>query len=147
MDIEAAFASKYLKASDLEERSITVKIDRVEMESLGKESKPVVYFIGKAKGVVLNKTNSGRIKDLYGRDTNKWHDKPITIYPSETDFEGKTVPCIRMRAPPATNGRAMPSGPSSDGDQVPNGPKFEKYRETAQRTQPPPADMDDDIPF
>ena len=51
MRVSAAFPSPYLKASDLQGRRIPVKILRVEMQELGDELKPVVYFEGKAKGL------------------------------------------------------------------------------------------------
>ena len=66
MRVSAAFPSPYLKASDLQGRRIPVKILRVEMQELGDELKPVVYFEGKAKGLVLNKTNANTISAAKG---------------------------------------------------------------------------------
>ena len=37
----------------------------------------------------------------FGNETNAWTGKPVTLYRSETDFAGKTVPCIRVKEAPA----------------------------------------------
>jgi len=49
MDINAAFPSKYLKAADLQSKHVGVVIDGIQMEDLGDDSKPVLYFKGKQK--------------------------------------------------------------------------------------------------
>lgn len=98
MNIDQAFPTKYLAAHDLSGRDVTVQIASVNIEEVGQgDTKPVVYFQGANKGLVLNKTNAHRIADMYGVETDNWRGKSITLYPSETDFQGKTVPCIRIR--------------------------------------------------
>ena len=79
MRIDMAFPSTYLKAADLQSRAISVLMDRVEMREVGDELKPVLYFIGKEKGLVLNKTNATTISGMYGYDTDSWHNKKICI--------------------------------------------------------------------
>ena len=101
MNIDSAFPSNYLKASDLGTNAPVVTIDRVEIEPIGrnKEMKPVLYFAGKEKGVVLNKTNSNMIASLLGsRDTDDWHGCSIRLYATTTEFGGETVECIRIKA-------------------------------------------------
>ena len=66
MHIDSAFPSKYLKASDLQGRNVTVKMGRVEQEKIGTDEKLILYFQGKEKGVVLNKTNANNVAALYG---------------------------------------------------------------------------------
>ena len=105
MNINTAFPSKYVKAAEVPEEGLTLTIDRVEMEDVdGKGShKPVVYFRKAKKGLVLNVTNSKKIQQLAGSpDTDDWSGKTITLYQSETEYAGDTVPCIRVRA--AKNG-------------------------------------------
>jgi hypothetical protein len=89
-----------------------VTIDRVEIEGIGrnKEQKPVLYFRGKDKGIVLNKTNANKIAQLVGaRDTESWRGRQIRLYATETEFGGETVECIRIKA--AGNGHAAPPPP------------------------------------
>jgi hypothetical protein len=102
MNINAAFPSKYLKSSEVPEDGITVTIDRVEIEDVdGKGArKPVLYFRKAKKGMALNVTNSKKIAALLGTaETDDWPGHAITIYQSETDYQGETVACVRVRAP------------------------------------------------
>lgn len=99
-DINKAFPSNYLKASDLAGNQVVVTIDRVEFELVGREreEKAVVYFLGKNKGVVLNKTNAKKITEIAGSAlTEEWHGVAIVLYPTETEFGGETVECIRIK--------------------------------------------------
>lgn len=101
MNIDSAFPSNYLKASDLGDKSPVVTIDRIEVEPIGrdKEIKPVIYFQGKEKGLVLNKTNAKKIAELTGsKDTDDWAGCQVRIYATETEFGGETVECIRIKA-------------------------------------------------
>lgn len=113
MNINSAYPSNYLKADDLQGRAITLTIDRVEMESVGqgrnKEEKPVVYFKGKEKGLVLNKTNAKTIANLYGGETDEWEGKAITIRPAEVEYQGEMVLSIRVSLQkPAAGAPAKP---------------------------------------
>ena len=47
---------------------------------------------------MLNKTNANTIADIFGEETDNWYGHPIEVYPSETDYQGKRVACIRVRA-------------------------------------------------
>lgn len=99
MRVSDAFPSTHIKASDLQDRDATVTIAKVTIEEIGKdrENKPVLYFQGKEKGLVLNKTNAQTIAGLYGQETDDWVGKAITIFPTQTDFAGEQVECIRVR--------------------------------------------------
>lgn len=100
MNINQAYPSNFLKADDLGGKSVTVVIQKVEMEEIGqgrdKETKPVLYFRGKEKGVVLNKTNANTITKLYGGETDDWIGKAITLVPREVEFQGEMVLSIRV---------------------------------------------------
>jgi hypothetical protein len=101
MKISEEFPSKYLKASDLQGREVRVTIATVEREKMGDDTKPVVYFKGKEKGVVLNKTNSNVIADAYGDDTDDWFGQDVILLSVMTDYAGKATPAIRVRIPTA----------------------------------------------
>jgi arabinogalactan endo-1,4-beta-galactosidase len=138
MDIESAFPSKYLKAADLQGRTPTVTISHVATEEVGrdKDRRPVLYFQGKEKGVVLNKTNATNISMGYGRDTDAWVGKPVVLFTAMVDFQGQTGPAIRIRpATPQpsqqnnfqapTNQPPAPPPPTSVPPQFDNGPAFD----------------------
>ena len=105
MNINAAFPSNYLKASDLGESQPVVTIDRVDVEPVGrdKEMKPVVYFTGKQKGIVLNKPNSKKIAEIAGsHETDDWVGVQIKLYATEVEFSGEQVEAIRIKSPKQT---------------------------------------------
>jgi hypothetical protein len=119
MNINEAFPSQYLKASDLNGSAVPVVISHVEMGEVGKtkEHKPVIYFKGKQKGMVLNKTNSKKIADITGSpDTDDWTDHAILIYPTEVDFQGETVEAIRVKAPTQKKPQPVKPAPAVDID-------------------------------
>ena len=107
MDIRNAFPSKYLKASDLQGREVNVIINRVvDSEEVGQDQhKPVVYFKDKEKGLVLNKTNSNIIQQLYGHETDDWRGKDIVLYPTVVDFRGTPADTIRVRGSKGRSGQ------------------------------------------
>ena len=95
--------SKYLKASDLEDREIILTMDYVEVQELyGQDAeKPVLFFRDTEKALVLNVTNGNTIAGEYGDEMDSWSGKPIIVYPDRTDFGGKRVPCLRVKIPAA----------------------------------------------
>lgn len=99
MRISNAFPSEYLKAADLDGRSVKVVMSHVEMKDIGGDHKPILFFQGKDKGMVLNKTNANNISSAYGDDTDEWAGKEIVLFEAMVDFQGKTVPAIRVRMP------------------------------------------------
>ena len=111
MNINQAFPSKFLKASDLNDTALNVTIKGVKMETVAQDGdiKPVVYFDGYAKGLVLNKTNTRKIIAIAGTsETDEWTGKVVQIYPTETEFAGETVECIRVREPKRVKVSASP---------------------------------------
>jgi hypothetical protein len=109
MKIGAAFPGAYIKAVDLQGKRVQVVIDRVELEDIGGEQKPVLHFKGKDRGLVLNKTNSNAVVGIVGTDeTDDWGGAAVVLYPSMTDFQGKRVACIRIDPPDRpTKGKAV----------------------------------------
>ena len=96
MDINTVFPSTYVKAADLQGGKVIVTIDHVLIEDVGGEQKPVVYFRGKDKGLVLNKTNATAISGIYGVETANWPGGAITLFSTQTEFQGRPCACIRV---------------------------------------------------
>lgn len=98
--------STHLKAEELGAgKRLTVTIDHVEMEKVGDDHKPVMYFVGKQKGLALNKTNTNAITDILGTDeSDDWTGARIVLYTTKVDYQGKRVLAIRVdEAKPASN--------------------------------------------
>jgi len=102
MKIGSAFPSKYLKAGDIPEgKFIKLRVDRVETQNVGRddepEDKPVLFFAGKEKGMVLNRTNANVISDVYGEETDDWTGRSVEVYRTQVPFQGKMVDSLRVR--------------------------------------------------
>src|SRR5690606_38448807 len=73
MKLSDAFPSTFLKAADLNGQRAVVIVSHVKFEDIGGDHKPLVYFKGKDKGLVLNKTNGNMIAEISGDDdTDNW---------------------------------------------------------------------------
>ena len=113
------FPSKWLKADDLGDNEPVVTISHVVMEEVSNsEQKPVVYFKGKTKGMVCNKTNWNRISFIHkSDDSDDWPGKEITLYVELVDMQGQMKPAIRVKAPPKRSNMTKPqqSPPADEG--------------------------------
>jgi hypothetical protein len=141
MRISGAYPSTYLKAADLQDRNVPVVIDKVVMELIVDEHKPVVYFQNHERGLVLNKTNANNIAHIYGDETDDWIGKEIILYPTIVDFQGRSVDAIRVKAP-ARRPAVQAPGPTIErkyaDDRITSGPQRIQTRD----------DIDDpSIPF
>jgi arabinogalactan endo-1,4-beta-galactosidase len=134
MRVSDAFPSEYLRAADLQGRQIKVVISHVEMRDVGDDHKPAVFFQGKDKGCILNKTNANNIAAAYGDDTEDWTGKEVVLYEAMVDFQGRSVPAIRIRPPNAR-------------ERAPQAKPVTQLKPVQTENPAPGADMDDDIPF
>ncbi len=92
MKISDAFPSKYLKSDDLGNQRITLTVMALVMEDIGdKEFKPVLRFIGKDKGMVLNKTNATILASTWGDETDAWQGRQLELFAQPVMFQGRQV--------------------------------------------------------
>ena len=101
MNYKTAFGS-YLKAEDLQGKTVRLSIERVTLEDIkGQDGQTqrrlVVHFAGRDKTMILNKTNADTLGSIFGEDTDDWTGAVI-LYPDTTMFGGKRVACLRLRA-------------------------------------------------
>lgn len=92
--------SNYLKTEDIRGHEVPVTISRVELVELdkrdgGKQTKPVIFFQGKEKGMVCNITNVKRLTDGFGNDSDSWLGKGVILYTEDTELG----PGLRVRIP------------------------------------------------
>src|SRR5829696_7494989 len=125
MKRDDVFPSKYIKASNLNGKTIVVTIERAPLETLknsdGKEeSKTVLYFAGAKKALPLNLTNWDACAEICGEDTDNWPGNRIELYPARTQMGGKMVDCIRIRRPGGAEllPKAIPSTLKPLSDQI-----------------------------
>ncbi|MFZ2492120.1 MAG: hypothetical protein WA208_11595 [Thermoanaerobaculia bacterium] len=119
VDYRALYDRDYVGVWDLGGKARIVTIERVEVRQLIAEGgrtdrKPVLFFVGHVKGLVLNKTNGRAIAAKFGPETDEWVGRRIALYPSKTEVGREEVDCIRVRPvddpPPA----AAPGEPPVD---------------------------------
>ena len=93
------YPSRYLKASDITaETKATIK--DVQKDKIGEDEKLVVVFDNIEKGLVVNKTNCGRIEKIVGSKVfGDWPGQIVSLYTIRVPFKGEDVPAIRVKAP------------------------------------------------
>lgn len=144
MKATEAFPSKYISASDLQGNDAVVKITHVTTEEIGGKQKFICYFAGKKKGLVLNKTNWNTIARLTGQDdSDDWTGMEICLFETMVDFQGDSVPAVRVKAAPKRNGSQRTAPPPHDDDPISSGPSERSPQSPARRA----IDPDDEIPF
>lgn len=134
------YLGNYLKAEDLQGRDALVTISHVAIETMKDqkgvgEQKPVIYFVGKQKGLVLNITNAKRIAVNHGDDYTFWANAQITLGTEMVDSFGEIKPAIRVRIEQPV---AAQTAPASAAPPVHAPPPA---------TAPGGGDIDDEIPF
>jgi hypothetical protein len=94
-----ALPSQWLKAADFE-RPALLTIKRFSVETLGDDKRPVIWFSETDKGLALNIVNGTTVEEVCGSaDPARWTGHKIVAFKTQTDYQGKRVDCIRLRAP------------------------------------------------
>jgi hypothetical protein len=109
--VSEEYGGSFLKAADLQGRTVPCVIDRVTKEEFRDgELKWVVSFKGKDKRLVLNKTNADLIALQHGDEMDQWAGRTIKLYPTKTQMAGQTMDCIRVKdeAPEAAGDDEIP---------------------------------------
>lgn len=104
MKMSEVFKSKYLRADDLKGRAIKAEIESVTLEEMAddKEEKPVIYFKGKDRGLVLNRTNNAMLVSRFGDESDQWKGHTVQLTTEPVNFQGRMVDGIRVKVPTAT---------------------------------------------
>lgn len=112
MDYRAYFKGDYINAAELGKVAPTVKIAAiklVEIPVIGKDgdvdegktkAKGVLFFEGKTRGMVMNRTNAQAIAAMFGVETDGWMGKRITIHAVPVKVGKATEPGIRVKGSP-----------------------------------------------
>jgi hypothetical protein len=86
MDYDQLFPGRFLKSGELNGKDVTLTIDSIKLEEMedqkGKRMKPIIAFRERKKEWVLNRTNAECLKAMWGRDTNDWLGKRVTLWPA-----------------------------------------------------------------
>lgn len=95
--LNQVFGGDYLKADDLQGRSVPVIIASVDVKDFDDGKKLIIAFEGKDKTLVCNRTNASILEELFGSsDTDDWIGKRAVLITKKVEFQGKLVPAIRF---------------------------------------------------
>jgi hypothetical protein len=151
MTVSGAFPSKYLRPEDLGGRDVTVTIEEVVFEKVGRDNQFVVYFHGKRKGFVIYSAQANQIKRALGNEDKmaNWAGQKITLYEAKNN-NGRDVIYVREQgAVDATRhqerGEAVSAGASTGRPNFDRAPAPQAQRQQQVEEEPPLTD--DDIPF
>ena len=104
MKTSDVFPSRFVKAEDLDGDKI-VTVEQVILEEVfnqqgnTKEQKPIIYFKGATKGMLLNKTNWSKLADAYGDESDAWKGQKCILTTVEVQAFGDVVSAIRIKIP------------------------------------------------
>jgi hypothetical protein len=106
MDAALLTPSRFIKSADFLGKDVTYTITKIQLEKLegkkGIEKKGIVFFSEEEKAWVLNRTNVECLKGMWGRETDNWIGKRVTLYPEamKDSFTGEDITGIRLRGSP-----------------------------------------------
>jgi len=117
-DLDLAYGSQYLSATDIGDRKIRTKVAKVRQAELRgnddkKKTKFVLFLESIDKPMVVNATNKNALVDALGRAPAKWIGATIGLYVDPTvTFAGKVTKGLRLRvlsSAPATAPKPAPT--------------------------------------
>lgn len=99
MKVSDIFHGESLRADDLGDKDVTLTIEGWAVKEFDEKRKIELRFAESERTLVLNKTNARSIEEMLDEsDLDHWKGAKITIYATKTDYGGKRVDCIRVKA-------------------------------------------------
>lgn len=114
VDMGLGFLGQYITAAELVGKEPTLTIEKVTLEKVeslkagegddgGKMRDRIVVYFREARGgrgLLLNRTNAECIKELWGRETDAWLGKRVTLHTQTVRVGPKMEPGIRVKGSP-----------------------------------------------
>ena len=102
MKLSEMYPSRFVRGVDLQGKSVTVTIAKVQLESMRPNpqspeiQKFVLYPAEGKKGIVLSKTLANQIARAVGsEETDEWVGQKVTLYPEPVSVAGVQRVAIR----------------------------------------------------
>ena len=94
----------YLKAAHIQTAIIPVTVEKIEFTTVHprpgqEEIKPVMYFVGKQKGLILTSTNQDFLRDHFGDEITASYGKQITLRAIQKKVAGRMIDTILIELP------------------------------------------------
>lgn len=107
MDAALLHPSRFLKSQEFNGKDVTYTIASIVLETLedtsgSKKRKGLIGFAETEKLLVINRTNSECMKAMWGRETDNWLGKRVTLFPDpfKDQTTGEMTTAIRVRGSP-----------------------------------------------
>jgi hypothetical protein len=140
-DLDLAYGSKYLGTTDLGDRKVRARIQKIGKEQLTdkdgrKKLKFTVFFDALDKALVLNATNKDRLVAALGRVPAKWKGASVGLFVDpDVSFGGKRTGGVRLKVlEPVKTGKASKPAtpkpaPANDDPDLNDDPNFDQAAE------------------
>lgn len=107
MDAALLHPSRFLKSAEFLGKDVTYTVASIHLEALESEdgktkTKGLMSFKETSKLLVINRTNSDCFKGMFGRETDNWVGKRVTLYPAPffDNFTKEHTTAVRVRGSP-----------------------------------------------
>jgi len=152
VNVNSVYGSgEYLKAADLQNQKHIVTIESARLVKFDSgEQKLCLQFVGRKKNMLLNKTNSTNVASMYGPESDGWIGKSITLYSTFVDFQGQSVPAVRIEPlMPQSNGSGFTAQAPVQQQVHPNAPLTPANEVGVLPGSATPTEqmLDDEVPF
>ena len=96
MNVHEMYRSDYMKSDDLNGQALCLSITECLAEKAGGDERLVLAFFEVPSLMILDRTNTNMLAELYGPETSEWRGKVIKLAPSTTLFLGQVVKYVRI---------------------------------------------------
>ena len=97
MNVLEMYRSNYMKSDSLNGQAFCFTITDCSTEKVGEgEKRLVLAFLEVSSLMILDRTNTNMLAELYGPETSEWIGKVIKLAPSTTLFLGQVVKYVRI---------------------------------------------------
>ena len=97
MNVHEMYRSNYMKSDSLNGQAFCFTITECSAEKVGEgEKRLVLAFLEASSLMILDRTNTNMLAELYGPETSEWIGKVIKLAPSTTLFLGQVVKYVRI---------------------------------------------------
>jgi len=96
MNVHEMYRSNYMKSDSLNGQAFCFTITDCSAEKAEGDERLVLAFFEVSSLMILDRTNTNMLAELYGPETSEWGGKVIKLAPSTTLFLGEIVKYIRI---------------------------------------------------
>ena len=96
MNVHEMYRSNYMRSDSLNGQAFCFTITDCSAEKAEGDERLVLAFFEVSSLMILDRTNTNMLAELYGPETSEWIGKVIKLAPSTTLFLGQVVKYVRI---------------------------------------------------